>query len=42
MTEYEIVNTIEEVTRWQPRIDLLKEMIAKVKLAAQENKMAAV
>ena len=37
-----IVDAREEANRWQPRIDLLKEMIAKVKLAAQENEMAAV
>ncbi|PXV62140.1 hypothetical protein [Halanaerobium congolense] len=37
-----IVDAREEANRWQPRIDLLKEMIAKVKLAAQENEIAAV
>jgi len=37
-----IVDAKEEVDRWQPRVDLLKEMISKVKLAARENEIATV
>lgn len=32
-----IVDAKKETDRWQPRVDLLKEMISKVKLAAEES-----